>query len=394
MTREAKQELFNVLDKIIRKLDITKSQYKKAKERYEAVGKWLADGEYCLTGGSQICLRDGEIYPQGSIRLATAVKPIVQEEFDVDLVFFSPNVSPGDIDPSELNRLIGDRLRANDDYRRMMESSPNKGRLKRGWRITYSDEFHLDITPSINNNIEKNNSELVPDRKLQSWKPSNPKDYADWFDKCSEQMPQLGYITRDSIIVATESHKVTDFPENDEIKPLLKRYVQILKRHRDIMFKDRDHKPISIIITTLATHAYNKCVSSKKYDNELDLLTDIIKVMPDFIEVHEGYYLVLNPTTKYENFAERWNEVPAKKRAFDFWHESALKFFEELYTLSGQHRIFKALENGFGKEPVSIVYDDINENVEKNRRKGILGLGLGSTATGSSSMKKNTFYGK
>ncbi len=394
MTREAKHELFKVLDKIVDKLDITKSQYEKAKERYEAVGKWLANGEYCLTGSSQKCLRDGEIYPQGSIRLATTVKPIGQEEFDVDLVFFSPNVSPDNIDPSELNRLIGDRLRENFDYRRIMEASPNNGRLKRGWRITYADEFHLDITPSINNHTEENNSELVPDRKLQDWKPSNPKDYAVWFDKCSEKIPSFSYVTRDSITMASESHEVVDFPENDEVKPLLKRYVQILKRHRDEMFKDKDHKPISIIITTLATHAYNKCVSSNTYDNELDLLIDIIKIMPDFIEGYEGHYKISNPTTKFENFAERWNEVPAKKNAFDLWHASALKFFEELHKLSGQHKIFKFLEEGFGKEFVSIVYDDININVEKNRKKGLLGLGLGSTASASSSMKKNTFYGK
>jgi len=394
MTREAKHELFKVLDRIGSKLDITKAQYETAKKRYEAVGRWLADGEYCLTGGNQVCLRDGEIYPQGSIRLATAVKPIGQGEFDVDLVFFSPNVSTDDIDPSELNRLIGNRLRANADYKRMMDASPDKGRLKRGWRITYADEFHLDITPSINNHTEENNSELVPDRKLQDWKPSNPKDYAVWFDKCSEKIPQLNYVTRDSMIVATESHKVTDFPENDEVKPLLKRYVQILKRHRDEMFKEQEHKPISIIITTLATHAYNLCIVKNIYDNELDLLIDIIKMMPDFIEGYEGYYQISNPTTEFENFAERWNEVPTKKRTFDAWHSSVLEFFETLYTLSGQHKIFKTLEEGFGKEFVSIVYDDINVNVEKNRRQGILGLGVGSISTASSAMKKNTFYGK
>ncbi len=394
MTREAKHELFKILDKIGKKLDITKAQYNKAKERYEAVGKWLADGEYCLTGSSNVCLRDGEIYPQGSIRLATTVKPIEQGEFDVDLVFFSPNVSTYDIDPSELNRLIGDRLRENADYKRMMESSPDQGRLKRGWRITYADEFHLDITPSINNHTEENSSEYVPDRKLQDWKPSNPKDYAVWFDKCSEQIPQLNYVTRDSTILATESHDVADFPENDEVKPLLKRYVQILKRHRDEMFKDQDHKPISIIITTLATHAYSSCVAKNTYDNELDLLTDIIKIMPSFIVGYEGHYQISNPTTRFENFAERWNEVPTKKKTFDLWHSNALVFFEALYTLSGQHTIFKTLEEGFGKEPVSVVYDDINVNVENNRGKGLLGLGIGSSATASSSMKKNTFYGK
>jgi len=394
MTREAKHELFKILDQIGSKLDITRAQYKTAKKRYEAIGKWLAEGEYCLTGGNKVCLKDGEIYPQGSIRLATTVKPIGQGEFDVDLVFFSPNISTYDIDPSELNRLIGERLRANADYKRMMEASPNNGRLKRGWRITYADEFHLDITPSINNHTEKNNSEFVPDRKLQDWKPSNPKDYAYWFDECSEQIPQLHYVTRDNVTMAAESHTVSDFPENEEMKPLLKRYVQILKRHRDEMFKDKDHKPISIIITTLATHAYNKCVSSNTYDNELDLLIDIIKIMPDFIEGYKGYYKISNPTTEFENFAERWNEVPTKKKTFDLWHSNALAFFEQLYILSGQHRIFKILKEGFGEEPVSIVYDDINMNVEKNREKGLLGLSIGSTIAASSPMKKNTFYGK
>jgi len=394
MTREAKHELFKVLDRIGSKLDITKGQYETAKKRYEAVGRWLADGEYCLTGGSQVCLKDGEIYPQGSIRLATTVKPIGQGEFDVDLVFFSPNVSTDDIDPSELNRLIGNRLRANADYERMMDASPDKGRLKRGWRITYADEFHLDITPSINNYTEENNSEYVPDRKLQDWKPSNPKDYAIWFDKCSEKELSLNYVGIDMDTIAMESYDIVDFPENNEVKPLLKRYVQILKRHRDEMFKEKDHKPISIIITTLATHAYNQCVSRNTYDNELDLFIDIIKIMPDFIKGYEGHYQILNPTTEFENFAERWNEVPTKKRTFDAWHSNALGFFETLYRLSGQHTIFKTLEEGFGKEPVSIVYDDINVNVKNNRGKGILGLGIGSTVVESSSMKKNTFYGK
>lgn len=37
---------------------------------------------------------------------------------------------------------------------------------------------------------------------------------------------------------------------------ILQRIVQILKRHRDIMFNGDEDKPISIIITTLASRAY------------------------------------------------------------------------------------------------------------------------------------------
>ncbi|MDY0402430.1 nucleotidyltransferase [Sulfurovum sp.] len=394
MITEAKHELFTILDRIGEKLDITKTQYKKAKERYDTVGKWLAEGTYCLTSG-RVCLNDGEIYPQGSLKLATTVKPIGQEEFDVDLVFYSPNVSQYDIEPSELNRLIGQRLRENPDYKRMMDASPDQGRLKRGWRITYADEFHLDITPSINKHFHADNSELVPDRKLQDWKPSNPKDYAEWFDSNAAVFPSFrSYVTRDGLTLTVEAHHVSDFPENEESKPLLKRYIQILKRHRDVMFQEKDHKPISIIITTLATQAYAYCLRHNTYDNELDLLVDIVEKMPLFIDTSLGEYRILNPKETSENFAERWNEVAAKKSAFDAWHEDALAFFNSLYALSGTHKMFDTLGRSFGEKQVSSVYEDMNSLVSQRREAGVLGLGLSSSGAAATPMKKNTFYGE
>ena len=383
----AKKKLFTVISRIIENLDISKSQYETAKDRYNAIGNWLAKGEYCLTNGSRICLKNGEIYPQGSIKLGTTVKPIGQEEFDVDLVFFTPNILPTDIEPKELNRLIGNRLREHNVYKNML--SP----LKRGWRITYADEFHLDITPSINNHTEKNNSEFVPDRKNQDWKPSNPKDYAQWFDKSAQLMPNFYYSQRSDILIAKTEHQVTDFPEQNHIKPLLKIYVQILKRHRDIMFKDKKHKPISIIITTLATHAYNWCIKNKEYNNEIDLLIDVIKMMPKFIQGYQGNYQILNPTTQFENFAERWNEVPSKKQAFDNWHKNILSFFTSIEQLSGQHIIFRKLEEGFGRDNVEKIYAEATNNIEDSRKNGLLNLGTGSIAK-DIPVKKNTFFGK
>lgn len=384
MTTASKKELYNLMDMIGEKLDITDTQFSKAKKRYEAVGQWLADGEYCLIG-KQICLKNGIIYPQGSLKLETAVKPLSQEEFDVDLVFFTPNVSVNDIEPTELNRLIGDRLRLHPEYKIMMEP------LKRGWRITYADEFHLDITPSIYNHTEPHNdSELVPDRKIQNWKPSNPKEYADWFDNASKAMPS--FLLRKSLFESKAS-TVIDFPENTRKKPLLKRYIQLLKRHRDIIFKDKEHKPISIIITTLATHAYTYCVNNFVYDNEFDLLTDTLKYMPASIKGSEGNYKVMNPKTTYENFAERWNEVPLKKKAFDKWHEEAMNFCEELKnSTTGQHQIFKSLETHFGKYPVKNIYDQVTQKVNDYRQRGLLGAGFG-TLINSYPVKNNTFFG-
>lgn len=54
---------------------------------------------------------------------------------------------------------------------------------------------------------------------------------------------------------------------------------QILKRHRDIYFANNpDIKPISIIITALTAHAYEK-------ETQLSAaLFSIVEKMPDFIE--------------------------------------------------------------------------------------------------------------
>jgi len=393
MTTKAKHELYTILDKLGANLDITDTQYKLAEQRYASIGKWLSEGEYCLVD-KKLCLMNGEIYPQGSLKLQTAVKPLGQDEFDVDLVFFTPNVSTNDIEPMELNRLIGNRLRENDDYKRMMNASPDQGRLKRGWRITYANEFHLDITPSINNHVEvHSNSELVPDRKVQDWKPSNPKDYVSWFNEIVEKVPSFKTSIGLGSILAREDHKVVELPENNFDKPLLKRYIQILKRHRDVMFQDKDDKPISIIITTLATKAYSYCIENNQYDNEFDLLSDVVKYMPCFIQFNEGQHEILNPKALSENFAERWNEVANKKLAFDNWQNNAQIFFESFNDIVGQNMIFESLKNGFGKVPVSRVYEDVTNSVSSNRANGLLGLGSLTGLTDSYSMKKNTFFG-
>ena len=62
----------------------------------------------------------------------------------------------------------------------------------------------------------------------------------------------------------------------------MQRIVQILKRHRDVMFKDDKDKPISIIITTLAANAY------KGEDSLLEGLVNVISCMEPTIKDKNG----------------------------------------------------------------------------------------------------------
>ena len=76
-------------------------------------------------------------------------------------------------------------------------------------------------------------------------------------------------------------------------------------------------RPISVIITTLAAHAYNN------QDTIAGALFAILNDMDKFIVYDGTKYIVANPTDPLENFADKWNREPQKKAAFDAWLRQA-----------------------------------------------------------------------
>ena len=77
----------------------------------------------------------------------------------------------------------------------------------------------------------------------------------------------------------------------------------------------------------------------REYDNELDLLLDVIRHMPDTIEIRhvEGrdQWYIWNETTAGENFAEKWNRRPERAEAFFTWHA---RFCSDLERARSRHR--------------------------------------------------------
>lgn len=74
------------------------------------------------------------------------------------------------------------------------------------------------------------------------------------------------------------SEAVKPVPKYSKEKLPLQRVVQILKRHRDMMFNGDEDKPISIIITTLASKSYGKETSI------IDALSNVVANMRNHIE--------------------------------------------------------------------------------------------------------------
>jgi hypothetical protein len=383
---DRKSRIVTVLDEMMSGLEITPSQRELAQRRYEAAGTWLAESGNAL-------LRNLFIYLQGSTALGTTVKPIGSNEHDVDLVAHRPSYAS--IEPAELKKAIGDRLRENGHYSPLLEEMP------RCWRLVYANEFHMDITPAIPNPACGNGGELVPDKAMRCWKASNPKGYRSEFDRRATIKPQIR-LRKLQFDSARADANVEPYPQATGFKGILRRIVQIAKRHRDIQFLGQEAclAPISVIITTLAAWAYEYCVTRNVYDSELDLACDVIRHMPSFIEERlvagHRQWFIWNDTTDGENFAEKWNSDPRRAEAFFAWHRRLSADLDALSAVEGMDRLNKSLRDSFGQAPVDKVFGRMTDEVSSARRSGLLGVapavGLSVAAT-ATPVRANTFFG-
>ncbi|MBI6182948.1 nucleotidyltransferase [Serratia proteamaculans] len=396
---QKKQRIADLLSQIIETLDLTKTQYANIESAYNGVGNYLSDGDDPL-------LKEAVIYPQGSVRLNTTVKPKNEEEYDIDLICYLPHAT--ETDYTGVITAIRQRLESHNTYKELLSDLP------RGFRINYAGDYHLDITPG--RDYQHYNERLgqplwVVDDKTD-WKESNPHGYAEWFDESASKQPlRIALLTDTASRVGTEA--LLPLPDHTD-KKLLNRIVQILKRHRDEWAFELDEdtqrcKPISVILTTLACHAYNQIIAERRaYDNDLDVLLDVLELMPDFIDGSQGEVHVRNPHMPEENFAEKWNrrengEGQKRRDAFQQWHRAALATFNTLAESIGEDNLFLNLEKDFGKTPVDTVRGRLLNEVKQSREQGALhvdkktgGLlvaGATASATATAGMPKNTFYG-
>lgn len=382
-----KSEVYSILDDICRDLEPTPTQLDAAKTSYETVGEWLS-------ASSNALLRRIDVYAHGSAGLGTTTKPIEREDFDVDVICLVRGF-PADRPPAGLKKIVGDRLRENARYAAMLEEK------KRCWRLNYAREFHLDVSPTIINVNCANGGELVPDKSLREFKPTNPKGYRNLFERRASLLPRL---KMQKTIASDHQASVEPFPAYGPLKGILRRIVQLLKRHRDIHFLEieEDIAPISIIITTLAAQSYEYCINTFGFDTELDVLVDTIRMMPHFIDrpfvSGQRMYVVANETTVRENFAERWNTEPARVKAFYDWHAKVLSDFDNLAQLDGIDRITKNLAHSYGGKVVARVMDSRTDAISSARaaQKLFLAPTVGLTLTGSAAatpVLKNTYFG-
>lgn len=327
------------IEAIAEELDVPDSAYETARERYEDLGKWLSEPN--KTESAQYA---PQVSSQGSFQLGTAIKPLRGGEYDLDITcVLRQGITKTSISQKDLKRMLGNDLRKYRQERQIQEQLIEKQRC---WRLNYQDDlaFHLDILPALPQSEEKRqtlsarmatagisdstatsiaeNAIAITDNHhpayrdiTQQWPISNPKGYALWFQSRMQLASEL--LTQKALVenVAT----IDDLPAYRWRSPL-QQAVQVLKRHRDVMFhNDPDGKPISIIITTLAARAYTG-------ESTLQAtLTTILRAMRNLI--NPSAPRIPNPINPLEDFADKWHTPQGREanleRNFYLWLEQA-----------------------------------------------------------------------
>jgi hypothetical protein len=362
-----------IAEAIAEALDIPQSYYQKAHDRYRDLGGWFG------RPGSSTEHHNPRIYGQGSFRLGTVIRPLTRDEsYDLDIgCRLEAGISKHTHSQKQLKHLVGKELEAYRQARRIESPLDEKNRC---WRLEYADDlpFHMDVVPSIPEELTKKASLVtameshgigrslaqdvarhsgnITDNRLPNynvidddWRISNSEGYALWF----EARMAIAKAQMEKVAAMASRAKVDKLPLWEWKSPLQKA-IQILKRHRDTMFKSSpDLKPISIILTTLAAEAY------QGEEDVGSALETILGRMDRFIRTSTPR--IPNPVNPNEDFADKWYDREYAdldlEENFHRWLTQARSDFRHLDKLTNRDEIDRFV---FGKFGTRIPAEDLD----------------------------------
>lgn len=327
--KQVNHDFEEALKAYAKSLEISETRFDQAKNHYNSIGEWLN------REASKLKSLQPRIYTQGSFALGTVIKPINNtEHYDIDLVC-ELNLNKQSLSQQKLKITVGEELAEYVSGHNLINPLVEG---KRCWTINYADsaQFHTDILPAIPELDQSYKQHLISDLNVaeylaqtaicitdntksnyyivdNNWPHSNPKGYASWFK--ARMQKQFESKARVVLQKKLNYRSIEEVPVY-EVETTLQMAIKILKRHRDIMFKDDpENKPASIIFTTLAAQFYNN------EDLLSEALTNIVSQISDLLRQYPIGITVTNPVRPNENFTDRWQVAPKKKANFYGWIE-------------------------------------------------------------------------
>jgi hypothetical protein len=350
-----------LLDHIVDSLDIPESYYQRAADRHRSLGDWLCRAE------SKVASFHPHVTPQGSFRYGTVTRTLDADgEYDLDNVV-TLELPKTSMTQRELKHLLGYEIKA---YAKAHQMLAPIEEMNRCWRLHYSDEatFHLDSLPCVAEEEDiilaiagqgvspelAKRAVAITDKRHRNynvislnWLTSNPRGFARWFEECARiyALPRLRQLVGLRLYSSVE-----DVPAY-EWKTPLQRSIQLLKRHRDVMFQENPElAPISMIITNLAAQAYTG------QPDILAAVRHIVEGMPTF--VRNSSPRVPNPTHPAEDYADKWGRDPRLEENFWLWHTQVKADLGRLPGLLRGDRLASGVQSMFR---INLTRDQLRE---------------------------------
>lgn len=370
---EKKTQIDDMLDRMAEKLQLGDARYDRMKQHYEAIKNWIENDEQFFKPFAY------EVYPHGSVRILTTVKPIGKDEFDLDVALHI-KTSHVSHTPQRIYHELKRRLEAHETYKQMLEPK------KRCLRLNYAGDFHMDILPGIQEFDWDPDRLCVPDRELGFWVSSNPRGYAKWFTERANSV---------KVSLLEKAIRAENLPaDNFRYKKPLQRAVQLIKRYRDIYFQHDDtYKTSSIILTTIAGIYYTG------EESIFDTVEGIVNQIVTHVTGVPDRLKIFNPVNAQEDFTDKWDTEPGYYDAFKAFAKNLHKEWQELKQENGiitEGKIFKKLFGddlfiGAQREQTALLESYRNiRNLAVERSTGTL---VTATTIASTAVKKNTFFG-
>jgi hypothetical protein len=342
-SRREVQQWETLIVEMLGKLELSPFERMRATQCYEQLGQHIAR----KMGLAQT---DAQVFVQGSMRTQTTVSPRGNQKFDLDVVVKLANRGVArQPDAEAFFSAFGIALKG-------VSNAGEPEPKRRCWRLNYPNEsFYFDVTPALPDSSDFVETDLRVRDPDTVWSPSNPEEFAEWF--CGIASKRFAFRTAEHVRFAEANSEIVPLPSQPVgIYDVLRRGIQLMKLHRDNYYWEKTGRkeamPISVILVTLAGHAYNQLVTAERtsFDSPMEALLELVDRMPNWIRRNGLEYHIPNPKLPSENFADKWNrDAGARAKEFSAWHQQLKDDLEVLFSEGYDKRTEPRVRSVFGQ---------------------------------------------
>jgi len=281
-----------LLARIAQELQLDKTRLERMETAYKAVFELLKKDEIFFKN------LEIELYPQGSVRTGTTVKPINGDDFDLDTVMHIYEIF-SKFSPAEIYNALLKVIESDAYYKSICEKKD------RCIRLNYKSDFHIDILPACMQLVGDRERIAIPEKRLQSWSSSNPRGFANWFLNIANTA-KTSMLRNYSNLLLEAKVEAEPLPDELYLKTPLQRAVQLIKRARDVYYQNRSNPVSSIVLTTLMARLYNS--ENSIFEAIDNIVLKIKNSYADAVRLNTKFK-VLNPVDPNEDFTDSWTNA-------------------------------------------------------------------------------------